>query len=95
MAKKEIVIDSELLDALKITLVKTEAVTSELGAEKVGKIIGALLEATEVGEKKLPEGLPEERALPEKKVEEKPREEKPVKEVKPAGGKPSQPPRWL
>lgn len=94
MAKKEVVIDSELLDALKITLVKTDAVTNELGAEKVGKIIGALLGATEVGEK-LSEDLPEEKALPKKKAEEKPFGGKPAEEAKPAEGKPSQAPRWL
>ncbi|KUO39146.1 MAG: hypothetical protein AVW05_02010 [Hadesarchaea archaeon DG-33] len=76
MAKKEVVIDSELLDALKITLVKTEAVTSELGAEKVGKIIGALLGATEVGAKKSPENPPEKKDSFEKKSEEKPSDEK-------------------
>jgi hypothetical protein len=76
MAKKEVVIDSELLDALKITLVKTEAVTSELGAEKVGKIIGVLLGATEVGAKKPPENPQERKASFEKKSEEKPHDEK-------------------
>jgi len=76
MAKKEVVIDSELLDALKITLVKTETVTSELGAEKVGKIIGVLLGATEVGAKKPPENPPEKKDSFENKSEEKPRDEK-------------------
>lgn len=46
MAKMKVVIDSELLEDLKVTLVKSGAVKrTEMSAEKIGKIIEALVSA--------------------------------------------------
>ena len=52
MAKIEVVMESELIEALKIALVKSEAVKrTELSAEMIGKMIAALVGAKVVGEK--------------------------------------------
>lgn len=46
MGKITVVLDSELIEALKISLVKSEAVKrTGLSAENIGKMIRALVEA--------------------------------------------------
>jgi len=46
MGKITVVLDSELIEALKIALVKSEAVKrTGLSAENIGKVIEALVEA--------------------------------------------------